>query len=603
MKLIKKIGIATCMTLAVSLCSQVVWAKESTTIQVAKNIDLDVTVEKLAEIEKTGSLGDITIEEMSIGDLTYSSDEDERTIILSLMDTEYTFEKLPSVVASKGFKGMNSKIKVQYLSKRGDDAFKEIAIILPRNTAQSQKGKLEISGLKVETKEDVDDKDLNLGIGLLEEKEYKDIKVATILSYGAALKVDKVYELKAGDSKLIDFDLEEGRSESLVDGRKIEFTVDNGGFQVDKEGKLILDEIYLNGTKITKNADISTYDVKNGRCKSFTITISGLEDSKRDVISFEGVSLGSDLGEAGDVYLSVESRDFSEVLKQKIAVIEEMTNVTSSNIVTPYGVSKKKGGQIVISEEAKRSLEVGEIKLTFEGLPYVEFIREPLVEVTEGNLQVKPVGWEEDNVYVIKVTKKSTKPSVLIIKDFTYNISNVCPSGTFSLTISGNSIAADSTTSAIKIDDFVTVTDKEEEQPVQTKPVVTPNTTQTDTLVTKFKLGSNSYEMNGISYQMDAAAFSSKGRTMVPVRYVAKAAGLGDHAISFSGNTIRIQGTKNIELVIGSNVMKCNGESIIMDAAVVNVGGRTYVPVAEIAKALGIRVNWVGETQTAIFTK
>lgn len=604
MKLMKKIGVAMCMALTISLSSQMAFAKETTTIEVAKNIELDVTVDTISEIEEKGSLDDIVIDEVGAGDLTYSKDEDERTIVLSLSGTEFAFTQLPDVSLSKGFKDAG-KAKVKFISKKGYDAYKQVAITLPHQANQKTKGKLVISGLKVEAKEKVTENNLMLGIGLLDEKEFKNIKVATMLSYGATVKIDKNYELKAGDSKGVSFDIEEGRADSLVDGRKIEFSVDKGGFQVDKDGKLIFTDIYLNGTKVTNKVEISTYDIKDGKCKSFELAIPGLDPKKRDKISFSSLAISADLGETGDMYLTIESRDIEAKIKEKLAEIQELTNVTATKITTKYGVNKQKGGQIVISEEAKRSLEPGQIKLTFEGAPYVKFNRDPIIEVTEGNLQVKAGGWESENVYVIDVIRKSTKPSVLTIKDFTYSISGTCPSGVFGVSISGNGIAPDSASSQIKIADFVTVTDSEAVKPAPNKPVTPQQSAVTPAgkVVTKFKLGSDSYEMNGTTYKMDAAAYSANGRTMVPVRYVAIAAGINEGAISFENNTIRIEGEKPVVLTLGSKVMMCNGVSVTMDTAPVNVNGRTYVPVAEIARALNIQVNWDSATQTAIFTK
>jgi hypothetical protein len=92
---------------------------------------------------------------------------------------------------------------------------------------------------------------------------------------------------------------------------------------------------------------------------------------------------------------------------------------------------------------------------------------------------------------------------------------------------------------------------------------------------------------------------------MMPVRYVAEAIGIKTNDIMFSnvnGGTITIlAGNRIVQLQNNSNVAKLNGTSIYLDEAVTIKDGRTYVPVGEIARLLGVSVEWNNETKTATF--
>ena len=613
MKLVKKLGAITCIVLAMSLQTITIFAAEVQTITVAKNVDLKVSVDKIAEVEKEGTLSDITIEEKSVGDLTYSTDIDERTIALSLEDTDYIFNSLPTVTLNKGFEGLR-KVEVEYLNKKGTDKNKIIIITLPRNIDQKQRGSLKISGLRIKAdKEKITEGTLSMGIGLLSEEGYEDVKVAKCLNYGASLDIKKTYSLSAGDSTAVSFIIQEGKSDSLVSKRDLDLSLNKGAFRVDKDGNLMLKAIYVNGENVTSKAEINTHHVEDGKCKSISLKVPGIDNETRDRISIEGLEIVADLGQSGNIIVSVESRDLDAPLTGVIAEIEENTYVSVTKMTGTYGVKKQVGGAVVISEEEKRALEIGEIRLTFEGKDFIDYIKVPEIEVVEGNIKLGKAYWEEDDVLVLKVTKKSTIPSVIKISNFTYNVNNACPNGTFGVAVSGSSIAPESTGqgAVIKFDDFLTITDPVAPTPLtpvtpSPEPITpAPSTPVTPAVsrVTKFKIGSSTYEMNGVSYTMDAAAFSQGGRTMVPVLYVAQAAGISQSNINYANGVITIKGDKNVVLTLGSNIMVCDGQSSLMETMPAVVNGRTYVPVAEIARALGIDVKWDGVNQTAIFTK
>ena len=104
---------------------------------------------------------------------------------------------------------------------------------------------------------------------------------------------------------------------------------------------------------------------------------------------------------------------------------------------------------------------------------------------------------------------------------------------------------------------------------------------------------------------MDVAPFIKDSRTFLPLRYVANAVGVTDSNIIYDPSTQKVTITKGgmvIQLTIGSTGMLMNGPSIAMDTAPIITDGRTCLPVAWVAQALGASVKWDATAQTATVT-
>lgn len=107
--------------------------------------------------------------------------------------------------------------------------------------------------------------------------------------------------------------------------------------------------------------------------------------------------------------------------------------------------------------------------------------------------------------------------------------------------------------------------------------------------------------VGGVSKQMTAAAFIKDDRTMLPLRDVANALGIGDDGISFYDGmaTIFANGTF-VQATNGSKELKVNGASIPMDVAayIDPATERMYLPLGFIANAFGVTAQWDGATKT-----
>jgi WD40 repeat protein len=119
-------------------------------------------------------------------------------------------------------------------------------------------------------------------------------------------------------------------------------------------------------------------------------------------------------------------------------------------------------------------------------------------------------------------------------------------------------------------------------------------------LQTVIQLTINTYQatINGTSTKMDAAPYISKGRTMVPLRFISEAFRAEVQWDSIK-HEISIQDRDTmIVLTIGSTNMKVNGQDIRLDVPPEIRTSRTFVPIRAISEALKAVVEWNAANQT-----
>ncbi|RLD15752.1 MAG: hypothetical protein DRI22_02075 [Caldiserica bacterium] len=117
-------------------------------------------------------------------------------------------------------------------------------------------------------------------------------------------------------------------------------------------------------------------------------------------------------------------------------------------------------------------------------------------------------------------------------------------------------------------------------------------------IIIRLYIGKTYYYVNDELLEMDVAPIIREGRTLLPIRYVAEALGA---TVGWNGEeqkvTITFKGT-TIELWIGKNTAKVNGEYKLIDPTNPNVKpiiippGRTMLPIRFIAENLGCKVDW-----------
>ncbi|WP_138160380.1 copper amine oxidase N-terminal domain-containing protein, partial [Peptoniphilus catoniae] len=109
-------------------------------------------------------------------------------------------------------------------------------------------------------------------------------------------------------------------------------------------------------------------------------------------------------------------------------------------------------------------------------------------------------------------------------------------------------------------------------------------------------------EINGVQskIKMDIAPYIKEGRTMLPVRYVAEALGFDVDWNESTRTVILKEGSTRVEIPVDTNQIIVNGKVYTSDVKPEIINGRTMLPIANIARALGLQdgkdIIWNSQT-------
>lgn len=109
--------------------------------------------------------------------------------------------------------------------------------------------------------------------------------------------------------------------------------------------------------------------------------------------------------------------------------------------------------------------------------------------------------------------------------------------------------------------------------------------------------------IDGVLQKFPQSAILYKGSTMVPMRGVFEAL---KAEVKWDGATQTVTATKGdttIKLTIGNNYAYVNDQKVALTAEAIIVNGSTMVPLRFVAEALGAKVEWDGDTKTAIISQ
>lgn len=547
----------------------------------------------IPSLYEEGKIADITFEELVAGS-TKGKSEKDRTVTITLDNPDYEFN-LPSkgevtIKYGRGLSDETAKAKVDY----EDDDYQTLNIILPELTS-SQRGTMTIQGLEVmSTTRTPGTGDLKVDISGELIKEQNNVKVADVHEYGAKLEAKDVDTIKAGRTGEIEFTLKEKVKDSIVGGRSIDFVLENGHF--GHEGKTKADSM-----KVLKNA-IST--ITNGKdVLNFDEVVTDVIIEDENIVGFEfkiptevkDITVKSDvcvsINATGDVIIKAEGRSIGDDLDTKVAVIEKTIDVKVDKMDLEVGIAKQKGGKVTITEESKGSLQKGEIlEITLADENGIRFTKLPQVKVTDGDVVLGDIYFdkEDKNVLKVEVKRASKEASTIEVSDFEVTVSGIVPSGYFDLLVGGKAITE---CGYLEVSDFIAVGIEKE---------VIPS-------YALFTIGSTQYVANGETKTMDVAPYlSEKGRTMIPIRYVADAIGINEQDIVFTnadgvGTVTIFHGDRAIQLRNGENRAIMNGVMVPLEEKVTIKDDRTFVPVGEIGRLLGLDVKWDSSARTATF--
>ena len=108
--------------------------------------------------------------------------------------------------------------------------------------------------------------------------------------------------------------------------------------------------------------------------------------------------------------------------------------------------------------------------------------------------------------------------------------------------------------------------------------------------------------VNGKSLTMDQPPVLVNDRTLVPVRAIFEALGAKVDWNNDTNTATGVLGGTTVEIQIENTVAKVNGKDVTLDVPAKLISDRTLVPVRFISESLGAKVDWNNDTQTVIIT-
>ena len=555
-----------------------------------------------------GELAPITLTETFKGSFKKGA-----SFVVELQDGDWEFTgadkgKTFTVDAETSYGFGKGKVAVTVTVNKDDTG--SIQVDVPAITSSDSLGEIKITGLAIASKvKDPEEGKLLADIKNVSDKgELADVKdnveVASIMKYGTYIKMkdEKAVKIEAGHTEEVIFEIGELVDDSMVGAREIEITLDNedvhfadGSISIDDERKKdsvaqVVESIryeYVDNDKHEKGIKTIIVELK-----------SGVQVNKeKDWFKLKTkVCVPVNQKDAEDINIKAVGRALENEVTTKAVEIENPFDVTTEEIRVKVGLQNQVGGKIVLKETDKAKFNKGDILLKVaDGAPSGIKLESVGTLTVDGDLKKADLkdDKKDEKTVRINLARQSKAASTLTISDLKVTVDRTVPEGKYDLVISGSSV--DGHDHSITVKDFFVVGTPNTED-------IAANGLRRGT--TTFTIGEAKYTANGVSYDMSAASYiQDPGYTMVPVRYVAEAFGVGATDILFSAGTATFfAGERTIQLTNGSDIAVVNGAQIKMATKVVIKDGRTYAPVGEIAKILGISSSWDSTTKTATFT-
>ena len=241
-----------------------------------------------------------------------------------------------------------------------------------------------------------------------------------------------------------------------------------------------------------------------------------------------------------------------------------------------------------------------------------KFYKKPVVEVTEGDLEIDSTKLNSDNdELTIKIKSDSSEASTIKLSDVYVTGFRSAPEGPVKaiLVEAEGDVGDTSVTGSTALDEgykwYKEDRNDERFSEVSAGAVVIANcvTPAGSGASISFKVSSNIYTVNGVNKVMDASPYIKSDRTYVPMRYVAEALG-AEVVWDQTAQTVTLtKGDTVVVFTIGSTTYTVNGESAVADVAPEITSDRTMLPARYAAEALGAVVGWDQATQTVIITQ
>lgn len=559
----------------------------------AKGSEAKGKVTRMGDVSKVvgkGSMPKLMIEEAYGGQFRQEIEKGaQSSFIIRLDSTDFAFEltKDAKLVGNKGYEGIEASSESLKLIND-----QQLQVTLPtqlQEVSKTNKGAFIMQGIEIKAVDRHTEKTsvaATISGGLIEEAK---LQVLELGQFEVDLVVPKTELALAGTTQKLKFTLKEDMPESILRNRPLVVTVTNGAKMAQtSEGKVA---VKLAGKSYQYDAVM-----ENGLCVGFEIPTMSDEALKglRE-LDFE-VEVQLPVATKGTIEVCIDGSAVPEHKQGALVEVKAPVQVSLEAFEVRSAKRDQVGGSITIKENQAGAINQGENILITMDTTRLELTAPPLVAVVQGDIVLGTPKVVEGGVE-LPVTSHSTKPSTIVIKHFEMTLDGSVPTGRYQVGVGGQALSKHSVETIDLSKGFEAI------DPIASEDFVLVNVGPANRKEITFKLGEEAYAVNGKYHHLDVPAYLEQGRVMVPMKYVAEALGIPEDKVKFNKETeeIVLYANKIIELEIGSNIMKVDGEKIYMKTTTQLLHGRTMVPMAEIARALEIDVKWDNQLETATF--
>ncbi|MBP3887776.1 MAG: copper amine oxidase N-terminal domain-containing protein [Cellulosilyticum sp.] len=564
----------------------------SFTIAKASSYKGSVSAGEIPTTTKSGVMADLVIEEPFSKAFSKAVTMGKSNVIeLRLNHNAYAFSLKDSNVCLTPLEGFEDISMDGFEIKQIDP--QTLQITLPDTSMASYTGAFKLSGIYIQLTDKLSSMD-TLTVTLTGDLiQTTTVDVLEVMDYDITLS-GAVQAARAGSKQKLKFELEEQVDDSLIRNRPTFFTFTDGITFETVDNKVA---VWVNGT-------LGYYPTVEKDGKVIGFEISRLpQDLTKYSFEVEAVVLPN---ASGNIKVTAEGRSLVETLEAILLKVYAPFVIEIHEFNTLVGLKDQVGGKVVVKETKAGELIQGEkIVLELEE-SNIKYSNLPKITVESGDLRIGEANIVGNRIE-IPVTRSSHVASTIVIKDFKVTLDQTIATGNYALAVGGGALShlesENGLVSFVK-KTFIKVNETSVEVPTQPKDeVIEEEVPKIETKVI-FTLGKTTYQNGETIKVMDAAPYASSGRTMLPIKYVAEALGISGENIQWNHTTktVTILGDKRISLCIGSQTMTVDGEKIMMSTMPEVVNGRTFVPVAEISRALNVETNWDHITKKVTFT-
>lgn len=595
----------------------------------AKGIDASVKKLKDVAVEEVVTIEDLKIEP-SVG-ASMQAVVDEGDEITLKLNSGFEFANSSTNEITIEADGTEINPEVDY----DDD---EIVITVDENIS-GEVDELTIIGIQVEATSAKEGATATIKVSATGNDSVS-VEVATVVDYAVSMSVDEDEDVPViysgvdvdntgitddSDHESLEVTIEETFAGAWDNAKKFTLTLPEGVYATDVE--VTTD----NGLELDEEDFINAYD--EGEYEYFEFDKRIFDENESDNDPYElnfTFTLVADPGFEGDVVLSLSGD-----------ALDEDQEVVIAKFVKPYTVSAQQNDlnidyrnteiptDVVITEAEAGLWEKGsEFALT---LDKIEFDDDASVTPDdESGLSVKNVKTTDGEIRFTIDEESDDEPATVTVSDLTLYMDRSLPAGAYDLNAYAlTMLGVDSAEEAESFDgsDYdaddkgylpetllaeagtdVFVGDESDDIDYTAKTgfvnIVTAGSDTTGfTTKLTVPIGENYLIAGETQVTLDAPAYiNAEGYTMLPVRAIATSLGIDNNNVLWDQATRTVTilyGDRIISMTAGASVMYVNGSSIPTSSSVEIVNDRTFLPMRDLATALGVTdLTWDTDTTT-----